>query len=267
MDILELIKRRRSIPKFLADPVPRETIDRMLEAATWAPNHHLTEPWEFIVLEGASRDRFAAIRRDFRLTLFPDPTAPGTLRAAEKIYRDTAGTPVIVVVTLHRSRDPDVAADDFAATFCAVQNMLLVAAADGIGTYPRTGGLIHDRALRAFLSLPPDQDVVAIIYVGYPAVVPERTRTPYAQKTRWMVDAGAPPPAPSVSAPSERGETVDNGAVAIDPVCRMEVDTATAQYTSDYRGRTYYFCAPGCKAAFDADPSEYAATPGTSDAR
>jgi nitroreductase/YHS domain-containing protein len=263
MDILELIKRRRSIPRFLPDPVPREMIDRMLEAATWAPNHHLTEPWEFIVLEGASRDRFAAIRRDFRLTLFPDPTAPEAQRAAEKIYRDTAGTPVIVIVTLHRSRDPDVAADDFAATFCAVQNMLLVAAADGVGTYPRTGGLIHDRALRAFLSLPPDQDVVAIIYVGYPSVVPERTRTPHGQKTRWMADA----PTSALVSPVPQETRAVKAVVAIDPVCHMEVDTATAHYTTDYGGQIYYFCAPGCKTAFDADPAAYVSTPSAGDAR
>lgn len=71
MDILELIKRRRSIPKFSPQPVPRATIQRMLETATWAPNHHLTEPWGFIVLEGASRDRFAAIRRDSASRCFP----------------------------------------------------------------------------------------------------------------------------------------------------------------------------------------------------
>lgn len=188
MDVLELIKRRRSIPKFLPQPVPRETIHRMLEAATWAPNHHLTEPWEFIVLEGTSRDRFATIRRDFRLTLFPDPQAPEAQKAADKISRDTAATPVVIVVTLRKAPDPEVAADDFGATFCGIQNMLLVAAADGVGTYPRTGGLIHDPALRAFLSLEADQEIAAIIYVGYPAVVPERTRTPYTQKTRWMTD-------------------------------------------------------------------------------
>lgn len=262
MDVLELIKRRRSIPKFSPEPVPRETIHRMLEAATWAPNHHLTEPWEFIVLEETSRDHFAAIRRDFRLTLFSDPRAPEAQKAADKIYRDAAATPVVIVVTLRKAADPAVAADDFGATFCAIQNMLLVATADGVGTYPRTGGLIHDPALRAFLSLPPDQEIVAIIYVGYPAVVPERARTPYARKTRWMADAPAPVPAPSVpSSPPATRDASDHDAFAIDPVCHMEVNTATAQHTSEYRGQTYYFCAPGCKAAFDADPATYLPRP------
>ena len=42
-----------------------------------------------------------------------------------------------------------------------------------------------------------------------------------------------------------------------DPVCGMDVDPATAAAKSEYAGRTYYFCGPGCKAAFDADPEKY----------
>ncbi|MBP2146030.1 YHS domain-containing protein [Methanofollis sp. W23] len=43
----------------------------------------------------------------------------------------------------------------------------------------------------------------------------------------------------------------------IDPVCKMEVDPATAKHTTEYRGKTYYFCAPGCKKAFEAEPEKY----------
>jgi len=45
--------------------------------------------------------------------------------------------------------------------------------------------------------------------------------------------------------------------VAIDPVCKMEVDMAAPAATSDYEGTTYYFCAAGCKRAFDEDPQKY----------
>ncbi|MFN2149073.1 MAG: YHS domain-containing protein [Anaerolineales bacterium] len=45
--------------------------------------------------------------------------------------------------------------------------------------------------------------------------------------------------------------------MAIDPVCKMKVDEATAKWTSEYKGQTYYFCAPGCKQAFDQDPEHY----------
>lgn len=45
--------------------------------------------------------------------------------------------------------------------------------------------------------------------------------------------------------------------IAIDPVCKMEVEIESAQYTSEYKGTTYYFCAPGCKRSFDQDPEKF----------
>ncbi len=43
----------------------------------------------------------------------------------------------------------------------------------------------------------------------------------------------------------------------INPVCGMQVDENTAQYKTDYKGKTYYFCAPGCKKTFEAEPEKY----------
>jgi YHS domain-containing protein len=45
--------------------------------------------------------------------------------------------------------------------------------------------------------------------------------------------------------------------MALNPVCHMEVDEETAQWRSQYQGKTYYFCAPGCKDSFNRDPEKY----------
>jgi len=45
--------------------------------------------------------------------------------------------------------------------------------------------------------------------------------------------------------------------MAKDPVCNMDVDEKKAPAKSDYQGKTYYFCAPGCKKAFDTNPQKY----------
>jgi YHS domain-containing protein len=44
---------------------------------------------------------------------------------------------------------------------------------------------------------------------------------------------------------------------ALDPVCGMTVEIATAHFTSQYEGTMYYFCAAGCKRSFDKDPQKY----------
>jgi YHS domain-containing protein len=46
----------------------------------------------------------------------------------------------------------------------------------------------------------------------------------------------------------------------MDPVCNMEVDENTAKFKSVYKGKNYYFCAPGCKATFDENPEKYLGT-------
>lgn len=45
--------------------------------------------------------------------------------------------------------------------------------------------------------------------------------------------------------------------MAIDPVCKMSVDERTAKLKSEHKGKTYYFCAPGCKKEFESTPEKY----------
>ncbi len=49
----------------------------------------------------------------------------------------------------------------------------------------------------------------------------------------------------------------ESNKMAIDPVCKMMVDEKTAKFKTSYQGKTYYFCAPGCKKAFEANPQKY----------
>jgi YHS domain-containing protein len=45
--------------------------------------------------------------------------------------------------------------------------------------------------------------------------------------------------------------------MAKDFVCGMDVDEKTAKFTTTYKGKTYYFCAPGCKKVFEENPEKY----------
>ena len=55
------------------------------------------------------------------------------------------------------------------------------------------------------------------------------------------------------------GRQAGGVAMVIDPVCKMKIEESSAVATSEYKGKKYYFCAMGCKKAFDADPEKYLA--------
>ncbi|MEE9182373.1 MAG: YHS domain-containing protein, partial [candidate division NC10 bacterium] len=57
---------------------------------------------------------------------------------------------------------------------------------------------------------------------------------------------------PSLKTWEERRLTVEK-----DPVCGMDVDPATAQFSSEHEGAAFYFCSAGCKQTFDGDPHRY----------
>ncbi|MDP3983621.1 MAG: XdhC family protein, partial [Acidimicrobiia bacterium] len=69
-----------------------------------------------------------------------------------------------------------------------------------------------------------------------------------AELVAWRAGGGARPTI-----------TVKPPEVAVDPVCEMEVEIATARWVTHHQGKTYYFCAPGCQKAFEADPVRFLA--------
>jgi len=71
-----------------------------------------------------------------------------------------------------------------------------------------------------------------------------------SSKTDSQIHAGGP---------SADGGNMTELTTAIDPVCEMTVDIATAEYRSTHEGKDYYFCSAGCKTRFDKDPSKFLA--------
>ncbi len=187
MDVLDAIYARGSVKAFNDRPVERELVEKLLDAAVRAPNHRLTEPWGFYVLTGEPKQRFAELRRDLRAKRFDDPEAPEVQKALEKAYEGAARTPVIIAVTTLVADDPVQRDEDFAATSCAIQNILLAAVDLELGTYLRTGALIEDDRVRELLGVPDDHRIVGTIYLGYPTQAPRmKRRTSAAEKTRWL---------------------------------------------------------------------------------
>jgi nitroreductase len=176
MDTHDAIARRTSTRAFRPDEVPRYAIERLLAAAVRAPNHKLTEPWRFAVLSGESRRRYAEIKRAHRAKKFPDSAAPESARAIEKTYREALDTPAFIVVMCAVSDDPVRREEDYGATMMAIENLLVAAAADGIGTALRTGGIMEHPDVKSLAGVPQDYRIVGIISVGWLSATPEPTQ-------------------------------------------------------------------------------------------
>ncbi len=160
MDVQQAIRERRTIGQFSDQPVTREQIERLLEAAVWAPNHRSTEPWRFHVVAGAAREEMAEA--------IAATVDEGRARAARsKLTR----SPVFIVVSqVRHEQDPVLDLEDYAACSCATQNLLLAAHAEGLAAKWSTGKLAHYVAAKEYLGLAAIDRIVAYVYLGQAAV-------------------------------------------------------------------------------------------------
>ncbi|MDP9374828.1 MAG: nitroreductase [Chloroflexota bacterium] len=185
--ILSAIRARRSIGRVRPECPPRDVIEHLLEAATWAPNHRLTEPWRFIVLAGEAREALGDVMaRSLAATLPPD--APGRQAQLDKARGKPLRAPVVIATAVEPRRGPKVVEiEEVLADGAAVQNLLLAAHALGLGAIWRTGEPSYDPAVKAFLGLPADAHLLGFVYVGYPdGPAPRMHRTPPGDRTRWL---------------------------------------------------------------------------------
>jgi nitroreductase len=170
VDILAAIRSRRSVGK-LAGEVPREVVRELIEAATCAPNHHLTEPWRFTVFTGEARERLG---RFWGEVAARDAGAQGAQRdaivAAES--RKLLRAPVVIVVSTRTDPDPVIAAEDHSATAAAIENLLLAAEAHGYAAMWRTGKMAYAPETLHYLGLEPHDRIIGVVYVGEPATAP-----------------------------------------------------------------------------------------------
>ncbi|HET6780675.1 MAG TPA: nitroreductase family protein, partial [bacterium] len=125
-------------------------------------------------------------RRDFRKQSLPNPESPEVKPALQKIIDDTVNTPVIIIIASRGHADPELQEENYWATFGAVYAFMLAAWAEGLGTYFRSGPIREYAPLRQMLNLEGDQRIIGVLYVGYPAMVPQKQRTPGAAKTAWL---------------------------------------------------------------------------------
>lgn len=182
-----VIRQRRTVKpvQFSDQPVPDAVIWALLEAARWAPSHGLTEPWRFQVFTGDARARLGQWFADSYRARTPADRFDE--KRAALLGSVPGMAPCVMAIVMARQAEqkiPEV--EELAAVACAVQNMQLLAAAQGLGSFWQTGEHTYDPATAGFLDLAPNERCLGFFYVGHPkAPVPDMRRAPIAEKVRW----------------------------------------------------------------------------------
>ncbi len=174
MDVLEALRARRSIGKLTGD-VSDEELRTLVDAALCAPNHKLTAPWRFTVVRGEARVRLGMLLARLAEAHAP-PDGPEREAFLLKEARKPIRAPVLLVISTRTVADAVVAAEDFAATAAATQNVLLAAHALGLGAIWRTGEMAYRPEVAAFLGLAQSDRIVSVVYLGRPAMDPPKAR-------------------------------------------------------------------------------------------
>jgi nitroreductase len=190
LDTIEAIRTRRAIKEYDDTAVPREMIEELLDAAHWAPNHHLTHPWRFHVFTGEGRERLVPAReaavRMAAERRGREVTAEDLGFARAKCY---SAPVVIIVARVTTPDDPIKDREDYAASWCAIENLLLAATARGLGSYPSTGDWINENTVGDACGLAENQAPVACVFVGYSHQATQGTRLPVDRHTTWHEEA------------------------------------------------------------------------------
>lgn len=184
----DVVRGQRACRSFSDDRVSDETVERVLDAATFAPSAENRQPWVFVVVrEAATRDRIGALTRrawEGGAREHSRPRLPATL-FSDVDRGATSGlgsAPVLVVVAADTGRcHPTTVAS---STFPAIQNLLLAAQALGLGAALTTLAVAYSAELQAILELPEHVQPVAVVPLGFPAEPLGRPRRdPFAEHT------------------------------------------------------------------------------------
>ncbi|NHC38847.1 nitroreductase [Bacillus sp. MM2020_1] len=152
MNTLNAIKTRRNIKKFKPEEIDQNSLLSWLEAAAMAPNHRMTEPWEIYFIGAETREKLN--------------------------HKTNFGNAPIVLMILSKHGATSVETEENAmATACFIQNFNLAAWAEGVGTFWSSIGITPKN--RGILQVPDDYNIIGVLGVGYPDVIPEpKPRTP-----------------------------------------------------------------------------------------
>ena len=180
--VYEAIHNRRMNNEFTEFVPSRESLQRMLDAAVWAPNHRLTNPWRFFVLKkgGEKRAQVAQLAYDNQFA------RSGNHENADGSRQRVLDAPGLIYVYSVPGDSEEMTQENYAAACCAVQNLLLAAVAEGLAGDWSTGNTTRHPALVETMGGEADWTMVGALFIGQPARPSASVRAPADEVTAWL---------------------------------------------------------------------------------
>ena len=180
MDLFEAMYSQRSFTRFRPDPVPKEAIDKIIEAATRAPSGANRQHWEFIAI--TDPDVVAQVGNVYRevwLGLMghePRPDETPVYRAARYLANHMPEVPAMGLACVdhsqgyaaHNPGEPIDSGKYASSIWPAIQNLFLAARALGLGTRLTTAHLRGEQRVKDILGIPEHVETVMLTPLGYP---------------------------------------------------------------------------------------------------
>lgn len=194
-----LLRARRSVRRFLPKSISKQVLERILEAATWAPSAHNRQPWRFVVLDSLeSKTTLAdAMSVEFRQDLRSDGLPGEEVDAqVERSRQRILEAPLDIILCLDTQVGdiyPDARRQQaeflmgVQGVAMAGENLLLAAQDEGLGGVWVCAPLFAQRSVQAALELPHEWQPLGLLLLGYPARVPKmRPRRPITEIARFL---------------------------------------------------------------------------------
>ncbi|MDH4139129.1 MAG: nitroreductase [Coriobacteriia bacterium] len=177
MELFDALNKRHSLRAFKTDPVSREKLDKLMEAASLAPSSMNEQPWRFFISTGESRREIGEIlaRNTAHVQEYLDVMGIKAEEHAERWFAELGDAPVVIACAVPRGDDDFALLNKHLAMGCAIQNIMLAATDIGVAVCPITFAYWVRDDLGEALGIPDDLDVVLILAVGFPAAEPKTT--------------------------------------------------------------------------------------------
>jgi nitroreductase len=190
-DLYETMSTLRAVRRLRPDPIPADVLERVLQAACWAPTGGNTQPWRIIVVRSPGPKKALAdiygpewhkytefsLRRAERQGLSGDDRAKleRTLAAGDHLADHLAEAPVILLfiadpaqMAITDKNLDRISMVGGGSVYTAVENAMLACVAEGLGCTLTTLHCLREPEVKAALNIPADWATLAMVPIGYP---------------------------------------------------------------------------------------------------